>query len=52
MSRPGFVVRCNENSMQGGVMLTTKKTLKVEKGEMENKICGKMVLVAQNGLKM
>ena len=25
----------------GGVMLTTKKTLKVEKGEMENKICGK-----------
>ena len=26
---------------RGGVMLTTKKTLKVEKGEMENKICGK-----------
>ena len=25
----------------GGVMLTTKKTLKVEKGEMANKICGK-----------
>ena len=33
-----------------GVMLTTKKTLKVEKGEMENKICGKMVKVARNGL--
>ena len=30
----------------GGVMLTTKKTLKVETGEMENKICGKIVLVA------
>ena len=37
---------------RGGVMLTTKKTLKVEKGEMENKICGKIVLVARNGLKM
>ena len=33
-------------------MLTTKKTLKVEKGEMENKICGKMIKVARNGLKM
>ena len=33
-------------------MLTTKKTLKVEKGEMANKICGKMVLVSRNGLKM
>ena len=32
--------------------MTTKKTLKVEKGEMENKICGKMVKVAWNGLKM
>ena len=36
----------------GGVMLTTKKTLKVEKGEMENKICGKPVKVSHNGLKM
>ena len=33
-------------------MLTTKKTIKVEKGEMANKICGKMVKVSQNGLKM
>jgi hypothetical protein len=33
-------------------MLTTKKTSKVEKGEMENKICGKNVLVPWNGLKM
>ena len=33
-------------------MLTTKKTLKVEKGEMENKICGKTVKVSQNGLNM
>ena len=33
-------------------MLTTKKTLKVEKGEMENKICGKTVKVSRNGLKM
>ena len=33
-------------------MLITKKTLKVEKGEMEKNICGKMVKVARNGLKM
>ena len=33
-------------------MLTTKKTLKVDKGEMENKICGKMIKVSQNGLNM
>ena len=33
-------------------MLTTKKTLKLEKGEMENKICGKTVKVARNGLDM
>ena len=35
-----------------GVMLTTNKTIKVEKGEMENKIFGKTVLVSRNGLKM
>ena len=33
-------------------MLTTKKNLKVEKGEMANKICVKMVKVSQNGLNM
>ena len=33
-------------------MLTTQETLKVEKGEMVNKICGKMVKVAHNGLNM
>ena len=49
---PDLLSNATKNSTQGGVMLTTKKTFKVEKGEMVNKICGKMVLVARNGLKM
>ena len=31
-------------------MLTSKKTLKVEKGEMANKICGKKVYVPVAGI--
>ena len=49
---PGLLSGVEKIPHRGGVMLTTKKTLKVEKGEMENQICEKMVKVAWNGLKM
>ena len=49
---PDLLLGATKIPCKVGVMLTTKKTLKVEKGEMANKICGKMVSVARNGLKM
>ena len=49
---PDLLFSATKIQCRQGVMLTTKKTLKVEKGEMEKKICGKMVKVSWNGLKM
>ena len=49
---PDLLSSATKIPRRGGVMLTTKKTIKVENGQMEKKICGKMVKVARNGLKM
>ena len=49
---PDLLSSATKIPRRGGVMLTTKKTLKVEKAEMANKICGKTVSVARNGLRM
>ena len=49
---PDLLSRAMKIPRRGGVMFTTKKTLKLEKGDMANKICGRKVKVSWNGLKM